>query len=427
MHLNIPLSSSRMYSFHDMIPSSPALTECSTETAEALFRDLVDIYGEIFVNYPEGVSLPVHDITVPQVPKSPADVTGDPQNSTMGYQPMSRTKVPAQSDYSSIVSIEPGQPLIARSTQNSAVPSNYLLHSKSTSGLPRTTRTPEVCSCPSSKPPMTHEPSLMSDLATKCKPLHEVLQQECEASSIPLSLIQAALPSSDHISPPIPLTIRCARLQVSLKNILKSNKESAEHLSQFYKIQSARIESDRVINLCKSTDAPTVLRIVNQYFDMQQHALIDNIELQIHCLLHQFLATTSSVKQGTVVLKNRKSPATSTTSNDKSDILAILSRCTENSQHQKKSKPNPLNSLAVRIMNNWYERNHENPYPSNETAEVIAKAGNITAEQVKKWFANKRMRSSNTKPQKRRRGQQCSTTDGEITQASKRHRSTIVS
>ena len=410
-----------------MIPSSPALTDCSTETAEALFRDLVDIYGETFVNDPESVPLPVHNVTVPQAPTSPAEVTCDPEKLTVGYQPMSCTRVPAQSDYSSIGSIQPGQPAVPRLSQNSVNPSNYLVNSKSTSELPRTTKTPEVCSFPSNNPPTTHEPSLMSDLATRCKPLHEVLQQECKASSVPLSLIQATLPSSDHITPQIPATIRCARLQVSLGNILKSNKESAEHLLQFYKIQSARIESDRVINLCKSADAPTVLPIVNQYFDMQQHALIDNIELQIHCILHQFLATTSSVKQGTAVLKNRKSPSTSATANDKSDILAILSRCTENSQHQKKSKPNPLNSLAVRIMNNWYERNHQNPYPSNETAEVIAKAGNITAEQVKKWFANKRMRSSNTKPQKRRRGQLCSTVDCEITQTSKRYKSAIAS
>ena len=56
--------------------------------------------------------------------------------------------------------------------------------------------------------------------------------------------------------------------------------------------------------------------------------------------------------------------------------------------------------FAIRIMGNWYDRNIDHPYPTNETAEVIAKAGQITAEQVKKWFANKRMRSANTKPQR---------------------------
>ena len=423
--MKIPLPSSRMTSFHDMIPLSPTPSDCSTDTAEALLRDLVDIYGAAFVDDPESVPLPVHNVSVPQAATSQAEITCTSEKSAIGYHPMSCTKVPAQSNYCSIASIEPVQPSAARHAQNGAVSSNYLIHSKSTSELPRTTRTPEISSYPTYNPPVRHEPSLMSDLATRCNPLHKVLEEECKASSVPLSLIQASSPSSDHITPQIPLVIRCARLQVSLQNILKSDKERAEHLLQFYKIQSARIESDRVINLCKSTDTPTVLPIVNQYFDMQQHALIDNIEIQIHCLLHKFLAPASSVKQDTAVLKKRISPFTSATASDKNDILDILNRCTENNQHQKKSKPNPLNSLAVRIMNNWYERNRHNPYPSNETAEVIGKAGNITAEQVKKWFANKRMRSSNTKPQKRRRKQQCSTIDSEIIRASKRYRSTI--
>ena len=65
--------------------------------------------------------------------------------------------------------------------------------------------------------------------------------------------------------------------------------------------------------------------------------------------------------------------------------------------HENSSKPTANNTIAHRIMNNWYERNKEHPYPSYETAEVIAKAGGITVEQVKKWFANKRLRLGNTK------------------------------
>lgn len=57
----------------------------------------------------------------------------------------------------------------------------------------------------------------------------------------------------------------------------------------------------------------------------------------------------------------------------------------------------PLNPVATQIMTNWYERNKEHPYPSYETAEVMATAGNVTVEQVKKWFANRRRRAGNTK------------------------------
>ena len=48
-------------------------------------------------------------------------------------------------------------------------------------------------------------------------------------------------------------------------------------------------------------------------------------------------------------------------------------------------------------MQNWYERNAEHPHPSHDTCSVMAQAGGITVEQVKKWFANKRLRNGQTK------------------------------
>lgn len=59
-----------------------------------------------------------------------------------------------------------------------------------------------------------------------------------------------------------------------------------------------------------------------------------------------------------------------------------------------------LNPIAVRIMTAWYNNNSEHPYPSYESAQVMATAGDITVDQVKKWFANRRRRSNNTKPMK---------------------------
>jgi hypothetical protein len=53
--------------------------------------------------------------------------------------------------------------------------------------------------------------------------------------------------------------------------------------------------------------------------------------------------------------------------------------------------------VATRVMMRWYTQNAEHPYPSYETAEVMAKAGGVTVEQVKKWFANQRLRRRNTK------------------------------
>ena len=64
---------------------------------------------------------------------------------------------------------------------------------------------------------------------------------------------------------------------------------------------------------------------------------------------------------------------------------------------RKHNKFKPLNSVAVRILSSWYQRNKEHPYPSHETCEVMSKASNISVEQVKKWFSNRRMREGNTK------------------------------
>ncbi|KAK7505433.1 hypothetical protein BaRGS_00003178 [Batillaria attramentaria] len=77
---------------------------------------------------------------------------------------------------------------------------------------------------------------------------------------------------------------------------------------------------------------------------------------------------------------------------------------TETYVGEKKSRHNePLNQRAVSIMNDWYCRNEENPYPTKEEKERMAFEGSITTMQVKSWFANKRNRSNNTRPKVQKR------------------------
>ena len=56
-----------------------------------------------------------------------------------------------------------------------------------------------------------------------------------------------------------------------------------------------------------------------------------------------------------------------------------------------------LNKRATSIMTQWYKSHSDHPYPSYDAAEVMANAGDITVDQVKKWFANQRRRRGNTK------------------------------
>ena len=58
---------------------------------------------------------------------------------------------------------------------------------------------------------------------------------------------------------------------------------------------------------------------------------------------------------------------------------------------------------AVDIMNEWFDDHINNPYPTIEEKEKIAKKGGITVKQVTAWFSNRRNRSQNTKPKRIRR------------------------
>lgn len=49
---------------------------------------------------------------------------------------------------------------------------------------------------------------------------------------------------------------------------------------------------------------------------------------------------------------------------------------------------------VVDILNKWFVENQEYPYPDEYMTNVLAKAANISAKQVRKWFANKRVRSN---------------------------------
>ena len=56
----------------------------------------------------------------------------------------------------------------------------------------------------------------------------------------------------------------------------------------------------------------------------------------------------------------------------------------------------PLSAKAVKILDNWYSAHAKYPYPSSMETEDLAREGEISVAQVKKWLANKRVRSFNT-------------------------------
>lgn len=49
---------------------------------------------------------------------------------------------------------------------------------------------------------------------------------------------------------------------------------------------------------------------------------------------------------------------------------------------------------AIDVLNRWFEDNQDYPYPDETTTRDLARTANISTKQVRKWFANKRVRSN---------------------------------
>ena len=185
--------------------------------------------------------------------------------------------------------------------------------------------------------------------------LRTTLRSEC----------QTAIPSAlyDTIAHPLqaPVTVRAS--QISLRFLkLSSSRVRVHELHSFYVRQSAELESSRFTALSTAAHNAWSTNSLNVQYDQQHHALLDRVEQSLRL-----------VEQREADRLTKKPTVSATSSSAK------------------------VGTVAIRIMTSWYERNSEHPYPSYEACEVMAKAGQITVEQVKKWFSNRRQRLGNTK------------------------------
>ena len=167
----------------------------------------------------------------------------------------------------------------------------------------------------------------------------------------------------------MPVTVRVSMINLRFMKLLESKtKSQIKELQDYYYLKSADLESNRFTSLTSTKDNQST----NAYFDQQHHSLLDCVE--------------KSLQQIEDHLSNIRRQRPSKTTIETSPPAAV-------DPHTKTG----ITPLALRIMTNWYDRNCEHPYPSYDTADVIAKAGNISVDQVKKWFSNRRLRLGNTK------------------------------
>ncbi|XP_063419007.1 uncharacterized protein LOC134701816 [Mytilus trossulus] len=201
--------------------------------------------------------------------------------------------------------------------------------------------------------------------------LQYVLANECKTTtkSMPdsLMLTMTTQPQPD-------VFYREQLLQSRFSKLEPRFPQDVKQLSNFYRYQAAIVETDRFRTLHQQPYYADYQRSLNRYFDTQLHQFMERVEKSLTLL-----------EESTAVIRQQPS---------------II-------------KPRPqLSKKAIRVMEDWYENHLEHPYPSGTVIDQIAVQGNVTVEQVKKWFANKRNRSNNTRTlteiarQKRRRAMQ---------------------
>ena len=66
------------------------------------------------------------------------------------------------------------------------------------------------------------------------------------------------------------------------------------------------------------------------------------------------------------------------------------------SVHRRRNNHRSLSKGTVDVLEVWYHQNINHPYPSDTQVKQLSTDGQISVVQVKKWMANKRVRSFNT-------------------------------
>ncbi len=241
-------------------------------------------------------------------------------------------------------------------------------------------------------------------------PYFTILQQELHADlqrgqrttlTHPLLVPLQVLPS-----PRGSATLRKCQLEARFNQMPPSS--YVNRLRHFYNVQTARIESSRTSLLSSATSTPGLKPSIHHQHDLQQHNLIDDVEQRLNFhVTHPVLSTqvagpvahnSQPTLQNVDMTQpaNRRTPTAAAT--PLQDATAFYANTSAPNFRHKQPPNQALNTTALEIMENWYKRNEEHPYPSHDVCCTLANKGGITAEQVKKWFGNRRYRSKNTKP-----------------------------
>ena len=204
------------------------------------------------------------------------------------------------------------------------------------------------------------------------KELQETLIRDVQkTANIPVTLIERTRgEESDSALDPSVIAVQEANLQSDFQQIIPSGNTKVFELQNFYNSQCSVIEAER--NEAIETLKEDEMLSVSQYQHKLEKIHADHDQQRMH-LTNRVTASLELLKMSIPVPSNSNKP-----------------------------RSRQLNARAIAIMTSWYESHIDNPYPSDEEKMILAERGNLTMSQVKAWFANKRNRTSNTKPKKQK-------------------------
>lgn len=203
--------------------------------------------------------------------------------------------------------------------------------------------------------------------------LQATLVPECIQASVPYTLFEEEEEDTQHPVDPVMLSLQETELLMDFRNSNAALYPKVQELQNFYNTQCASVETQRCdaimklnsLNTTNSASFQQELCNIHLFHDRQKMHLTKRVTaslqlLKVHLPVH-------SVSLG-----------------------------------QSRAKSRQLNARAVNLMTEWYEKHIDHPYPTDEDKQILAQEGNLGLSQVKAWFANKRNRSSNTKPKKQK-------------------------
>ena len=201
--------------------------------------------------------------------------------------------------------------------------------------------------------------------------LQSTLRFECDAQE---GIPSALLASTGHVTT-LPVTVRVSQINMRFLQLSSHGvtRNQAFQLQSFYVQTSAQLESARLTALGNIRGNPWLLNSVNAQYDLQHHGLLDRVEQSLKL-----------VENNVTKVANPGAEVTN------AETLAKVVT-------KRPGKPGTITSDAVCVMTSWYDQHADHPYPTRAELSIMAETCGISAEQVRKWFYNRRQRLGNVK------------------------------